>query len=57
MTRPGTGRSPLADMPDLPVLAYGGGRGSHLYRAYPKLGITSRAQLRGALGRKNPGDV
>ena len=23
--------------------------GSHLYRAYPKLGITSRAQLHGAL--------
>jgi DNA-binding CsgD family transcriptional regulator len=29
--------------------------GSHLYRAYPKLGITSRAQLREALGHKNPG--
>jgi DNA-binding CsgD family transcriptional regulator len=27
--------------------------GSHLYRAYPKLGITSRTQLREALERKN----
>jgi DNA-binding CsgD family transcriptional regulator len=27
---------------------------SHLYRAYPKLGITSRTQLREALERKNP---
>ena len=28
---------------------------SHLYRAYPKLGITSRAQLREALEHKKPG--
>jgi DNA-binding CsgD family transcriptional regulator len=30
---------------------------SHLYRAYPKLGITSRTQLREALDHKNPGHV
>ncbi len=29
--------------------------GSHLYRAYPKLGITSRTRLREALEHKNPG--
>jgi DNA-binding CsgD family transcriptional regulator len=29
--------------------------GSHLYRTYPKLGITSRTQLREALERKSPG--
>jgi DNA-binding CsgD family transcriptional regulator len=29
--------------------------GSHLYRTYPKLGITSRIQLREALEHKNPG--
>jgi DNA-binding CsgD family transcriptional regulator len=29
--------------------------GSHLYRAYPKLGITSRAQLREQLERRTPG--
>jgi DNA-binding CsgD family transcriptional regulator len=26
--------------------------GSHLYRIFPKLGITSRSQLAGALGRR-----
>jgi DNA-binding CsgD family transcriptional regulator len=28
--------------------------GSHLYRLFPKLGVTSRAQLRGALGPASP---
>jgi DNA-binding NarL/FixJ family response regulator len=28
---------------------------SHLYRAFPKLGITSRTQLRGVLERGIPG--
>jgi DNA-binding NarL/FixJ family response regulator len=28
---------------------------SHLYRAFPKLGITSRTQLRGVLEREIPG--
>ncbi len=27
--------------------------GSYLYRIYPKLGITTRAQLREALGRES----
>jgi len=30
---------------------------SHLYRTYPKLGITSRIQVREALERKNPGQA
>ena len=29
--------------------------GSHLYRLFPKLGITSRAQLRDTLGPASPG--
>ena len=29
--------------------------GSHLYRLFPKLGLTSRAQLRDALGSASPG--
>jgi DNA-binding CsgD family transcriptional regulator len=28
--------------------------GSHLYRLFPKLGVTSRTQLRGALGPASP---
>jgi DNA-binding NarL/FixJ family response regulator len=29
--------------------------GSHLYRLFPKLGVTSRTQLRDALGSATPG--
>jgi DNA-binding NarL/FixJ family response regulator len=28
--------------------------GSHLYRLFPKLGVTSRTQVRGALGSASP---
>ncbi len=31
--------------------------GSHLYRVFPKLGVTSRAQLHRVLGQRDPGTV